>query len=147
MSAIPASSITTRLSGPIVAAQPGRSSWAIDQASFASVSVGASICSRNCAAAAAEGARPTTVPPVLVQAWARACMAVVLPVPAGAIASCTRAPEVAIARTSPAWPASSWTPFAVISNNATSTAVSGMVRPPVRPAAATRRCSAASTDR
>ena len=109
------------------------------------MSVGAAVWSRNWAAAAAEGARPTTCPPVLVQAWVSACIAVVFPVPAGAIANCNRRPEVAMARTKAAWPASRSTPFAVISSNATSTLVSGMVRPSVRPATSTSRRSAART--
>ena len=67
------------------------------------------------------GPSPTRCPPLLVQAVARACMAVVLPVPAGAMASCSRAPEVAIRRTRSAWPGSRSIPLAVISNNATST--------------------------
>jgi hypothetical protein len=45
-------------------------------------------------------------------------MAVVFPAPAGAIASCTRAPEVHIWRTSAACPASSAVPFAAISTRA-----------------------------
>ena len=39
---------------------------------------------------------------VWVQAEVRACMAVVFPAPAGAIASCSRAPEVHMERTSAA---------------------------------------------
>ena len=68
--------------------------------SLARVSAGAPVCSPSCAAAAAEGARPITVPPASVQARVRACRAVVFPAPAGAMASCSRDPEVAIARTS-----------------------------------------------
>ena len=49
-------------------------------------------------------------------------MAVVFPAPAGAIASCSRAPEVHIWRTSDACPASSAVPFAAISSRARSTA-------------------------
>ena len=49
-------------------------------------------------------------------------MAVVFPAPAGAIASCSRAPEVHIWRTSAACPASSAVPFAAISSSARSTA-------------------------
>ena len=40
-----------------------------------------------------------TVPPASVQARVRVCRAVVFPAPAGAIASCSRDPDVAIART------------------------------------------------
>ena len=47
------------------------------------------------------GASPITVPPASVQAAARVCIAVVLPVPAGAIASCSRAPR---------WPSGGPTP-------------------------------------
>jgi hypothetical protein len=99
---MPASSITTRVEGPISRAHWGRSPFSNDQVSLARVSVLAPICSRSAAAAAAEGARPTTVPPPSVHAPARARIAVVLPAPAGAIASCRRAPEVAIVRTSAA---------------------------------------------
>ena len=49
-------------------------------------------------------------------------MAVVFPAPAGAIASCNRAPEVHICRTSAACPASSAVPLAAISSSARSTA-------------------------
>ena len=47
-------------------------------------------------------------------------MAVVFPAPAGAIASCSRAPEVHICRTSDACPASRAVPFAAISSKARS---------------------------
>ena len=57
-------------------------------------------------------------------------MAVVFPAPAGAIASCSRAPEVHICRTSDACPASSAVPFAAISSRARSTA--GAVDGPIR---------------
>ena len=49
-------------------------------------------------------------------------MAVVLPAPAGAIASCKRAPEVHICQTREACPVSRALPFAAISSNARSTA-------------------------
>ena len=96
MSAIPASSITTRVDGPMLRTQSGRSCWSRDQVSLARVSVWALIWSRSWAAAAADGASPITVPPASVQAAARVCIAVVLPAPAAAIASCSRAPDVAI---------------------------------------------------
>ncbi len=69
-------------------------------------------------------------------------MAVVFPAPAGAIASCIRALEVHIWRTSAACPASSAVPFAAISSKARSTAVWSTADPSRRPAAATRRVSA-----
>ena len=69
-------------------------------------------------------------------------MAVVFPAPAGAIASCTRAPEVHIWRTSEACPASSAVPFAAISSKARSTAVCSTDAPPRCPAAVRRRRSA-----
>ena len=72
-------------------------------------------------AAAAEGARPMMVPPPSVHALARARIAVVLPDPAGAIASWSRAPEVAISRTSVACPALRVIPLAVDSSSARST--------------------------
>jgi hypothetical protein len=53
----------------------------------------------------------------------RARMAVVLPAPAGAIASCSRAPEVHICQTIEACPASRAVPFAASSSSARSTAV------------------------
>ena len=80
------------------------------------------VCSARTAAAAADGARPSTWPPSWVQARVRARMAVVFPAPAGAIASCSRAPDVHICRTSAACPASSAVPFAAISSRARSTA-------------------------
>ena len=132
------------------AAQSGRSPWAMDQVSLARVSVtadagptgadrsgaadaasrvrrwwgagvGVLIWSRRTAAAAADGASPMTWPPPLAQAVASARRAVVFPAPAGAIASCSRAPEVAIPRTSAACPALRVTPFAADSSNASST--------------------------
>ena len=69
-------------------------------------------------------------------------MAVVFPAPAGAIASCSRAPEVHICRTSAACPASRAVPFAAISSSARSTADSSTADPSRRPAAVTRRVSA-----
>jgi hypothetical protein len=92
------------------------------------VSVWVLIWSRSCAAAAADGASPITVPPASVQAAARVCIAVVLPVPA-AIASCSRAPEVAIWRTNAACPAFGATPLALASSNAASTAAGDIVWP------------------
>ena len=60
-------------------------------------------------------------------------MAVVLPAPAGAIASCSRAPEVHICRTSKACPASRAVLFAAISSRARSTADSSTADPSRRP--------------
>jgi len=145
VSAIPASSITTSVEGPISLAHCGRSPRVSDQVSLARVSVLVLICSRSAAAAAADGARPTTVPPPSVHAPASARIAVVLPAPAGAIASCSRAPEVAIVRTSAACPALRVTPLAVDSSRAMSTADSVTACPSTRPAMATRCCSAAMT--
>ena len=61
-------------------------------------------------------------------------MAVVFPAPAGAIASCSRAPEVHICRTRAACPVSRAVPFAAISSRARSTAdcVDGRSRRGVR---------------
>ena len=65
-------------------------------------------------------------------------MAVVFPAPAGAIASCSRAPEVHICRTSEACPASRAVLFAAISSRARSTADSiDALSPSRRPAAVT----------
>ena len=96
VSAIPASSIMTKVVARSRAAQSGRSPVVSDQVSLARVSVVAPVCSPSTAAAAAEGASPITVPPSSAQAAVRARMAVVFPAPAGAIASWSRAPEVAI---------------------------------------------------
>ena len=70
----------------------------------------------------ADGASPTTVPPPLRQAVARARIAVVLPNPAGAIANWRRAPLVAISRTSATCPGLSGVRFVTASMRATSTA-------------------------
>src|SRR5215212_96996 len=104
----------------------GRCPWPRDQLNLANVSVGQLICSPRTAAAAAEGARPRTVPPPAVHATASARIAVVFPAPAGAKPSCSRAADVAISRTSAACPAFRAIPLAVASSNATSTAVDGM---------------------
>jgi hypothetical protein len=69
----------------------------MDRVSFASVSAGAPVGSRSYAAAAADGANPITWPPLSLHARTRVRMAVVFPAPAGAIASCSRAPEVHMA--------------------------------------------------
>jgi hypothetical protein len=114
----------------------------MDQVSFASVSAGAPVASRSCAAAAADGASPTTWPLLSPHARARVRMTVVFPAPAGAMASCSRVPEVHMERTRAACPASRLTPFAADSSNASSTAPAATTQPSVRPAAATRRCSA-----
>ena len=115
----------------------------MDQVSLARVSVVAPVCSRSTAAAAADGASPTTVPPSSTQAAARARMAVVFPAPAGAMASWSRAPEVAIWVTRAACPALRVAPLAACSSSAISTASGWRVCRSARPAASTRRCSAA----
>ncbi len=85
------------------------------------------------------------VPPARVQARVRAFMVVVFPDPAGAIATWSRAPLVAISRTRWACPGLRVTPEAAVSVIASSTR-SGRIRvPPVRPAAASSACSAART--
>jgi hypothetical protein len=116
VSDIPASSMITKVDGPIRAAQSGRLPCWIDQVSLASVSERMPVCSPRTAAAAADGARPTTWPPSWVHARVKARMAVVFPAPAGAIASCKRAPEVHIWRTSDVCPASRAVPFTAISS-------------------------------
>lgn len=113
--------------------------------SLARVSVLVSIWDRSAAAAAADGASPSTWPPPSIHAPDKARMAVVLPDPAGAIASWRRAPEVAISRTSDVWPALSVTPLATLSMRAISTADSSTASPSVRLAASTSRFSAAIT--
>ena len=96
-------------------------------------------------AATADGARPMTVPPESCQARVRTCMAVVLPVPAGARASWTARPLVAISRTRDCWAALSWSSLAAASAIAMPTRTSLMVRPPVRRADSTMRRSASIT--
>jgi hypothetical protein len=115
----------------------------MDQVSFASVSAGAPVASRSCAAAAADGANPSIWPPPSLHARARVDMAVVLPAPAGAIASCSRAPELHMTSTRAACPASKALPLAAASKRASSMAPASTARPSVRPAVVTNRCSAA----
>jgi len=115
----------------------------MDQVSFANVSVGAPVLSRSRAAAAADGARPTTWPPLSIDAGVKARTAVVLPAPAGAMASWRRAPDMLIDLTNAACPGSKVTPLAACSNSASSTISAGAVRPSMWPATATTRCSAA----
>ena len=110
--------------------------------SLASVSAGATVASRSCAAAAAGGANPTTWPPLSVHARARMRIAVVFPAPASAMANCSRA-ELHIERTRAACPTSKEFPFAADSSRAKSTLAASAARPSVRPAAATSRWSAA----
>ena len=64
------------------------------------------------------------------------------PAPAGR-SPAAAAPEVHMARTRPACPASKLAPFAADSSSASSTVAPSRPRPSVRPAAATSRCSAA----
>ena len=96
-------------------------------------------------AAAAVGANPTTVPPLLRHAAASAEVAVVFPVPAGARASWTRAPEAAISRTRARCPSLSGRPLASASNSANPMSLSSAARPPPSSAAAKTRRSAART--
>ena len=72
-------------------------------------------------------------------------MAVVLPDPAGAMASCTRRPQVASWRTRWAWAVLRVIPLATDSSSATSTSTSLAARPPRRVAASSRYASSAST--
>ncbi len=147
VSAMPASSMMTRVLGPmrrfqsVGSPRPG----VMSQTSLARVSWWPCIWVPSWAAAAAEGASPMTLPPEAVQAIDRASMAVVLPEPAGAIASCTRAPDDAISRTRRTCPGLSWTRFAAHSSSARSTAVGSATLPPCCPAAVRRRCSACRT--
>ena len=114
-----------------------------DQVSLARVSVVAPVCSRRTAAAAAEGASPRTVPPSSTHAAARARMAVVFPVPAGAMASWSRLPEVAICVTRAVCPGLRVVPLAACSSRARVDRVRLARCPSTRPAVCTRRCSAA----
>ena len=110
VSAIPASSMMTRLFGSMAAIQAGAvcSRWLRLQVSLARVSQGTPSSFSSALAAAADGASPTTVPPDSVHADPRTRMAVVLLVPAGAMASWTRRPEQAMSRTRSLWPGASW---------------------------------------
>jgi hypothetical protein len=143
VSAIPASSMITNVDRPMPCTQSGSLPWRMDQVSLASVSAGAPAASRSCAAAAADGASPTTWPPLSRHARARVRIAVVFPAPTGAIASCSRAPEVHMERTRAACPTSKVFPLAAASSSASSTVAASATRPSVWPAVATRRCSAA----
>ena len=60
VSAIAASSMITKVVGPTAATHSERSPWSRDQVSLARVSVRIPVCSARTAAAAADGARPTT---------------------------------------------------------------------------------------
>jgi hypothetical protein len=66
-----------------------------------------------------------------------------LPAPAGAIASCSRDPDMLIERTKAACPGSKVTRLAACSSSASSTISAGAVRPSLRSATVTSRCSAA----
>jgi hypothetical protein len=90
--AMPASSMITSVPGPTPRIHSGGESVPRAQISLASVSQGAPMASRSPVVATADGATPSTLPPQAVHARARAARAVVLPVPAGASASWTRAP-------------------------------------------------------
>ena len=81
--------------------------------------------------AAVAGSRGEVLggPQAVRNAAARVCIAVLLPVPAAAIASCSWAPELAIWRTSAACPAFRVTPLALACSNATSTAAGDIVWP------------------
>ena len=152
VAAIAASSIRISDRESIRVIQCGRGalvSWVRCQTSLATVSVCGGVpwvgvmFSRSMLAAAAEGANPMMVAPAAVQARVRVARAVVLPDPAGAMATCTRALEVARARTRWAWASLRDTPLARASSSATSTWVSLMLCPSVRAAASRMTCSAA----
>ena len=118
----------------------------MDQVSLARVSVLAPICSRSTAAAAADGASPSTVPPSSVHAAARARMAVVFPAPAGARASWSRAPEVAICGDQGGLPGVEGGPVGGLLEQRHGDRVGrGPVCRSRRPAVATSCCSAART--
>ena len=135
---MPASSMITRLSARTVSAQSGRAWWVMPHASFASVSVVAWVCSRNWAAAAADGASPTTARPSATHASASTRIAVVFPAPAGANASCNLAPVWDIWRTKSACPGFSGTPSAALADRAAVTCAAGTGVPSARPARSTR---------
>ena len=138
--AMPASSQMISVPGPIVSnhVRAGSSAGAggpprvpVSWTSLAKVSVGESRSAARTSAALAVGANPITVPPSLRQAAASVAIAVVFPVPAGASASCTRAPEVAIACTNAFWPSLRSTPLlACCSSIAKPMLVSVTARPP-----------------
>ena len=60
VSAMPASSMINKVDGPTAAAHSGMSPCCSDQVSFARVSLRIPVCSARTAAAAADGARPST---------------------------------------------------------------------------------------
>src|SRR5215218_471447 len=60
VSAIAASSMITKVVGPTAATHSERSPWSRDQVSLARVSVRIPVCSARTAAAADDGARPTS---------------------------------------------------------------------------------------
>ena len=145
VSAIPASSMITNVSRPTTSASG--SSWPIAHTSLAKLSATTRLVPswrwlRSSSAAAADGAKPSTFPPLLVHAAARARMAVVLPVPAGAMASCSWRPEVAISWTKSCWPGFKGSWLARDWSSAKVTEFASTVRPPPRPAVSIRRCSA-----
>src|SRR4029453_1104026 len=67
-SAMPASSMMINVDGPTAVAQSDRLPSRKDQVSLAGVSARMPVCSARTAAAAADGARPSTWPPSWVQA-------------------------------------------------------------------------------
>ena len=88
------------------------------------MSVRMPVCSReHGGGGSGRGEADAPWPPSCGPGRVRARMAVVFPAPAGAIASCSRAPEVAICRTRAACPALRAVPFAAVSSSARSTAV------------------------
>jgi len=103
-----------------------------------------SSCPRS-AAAAADGARPITLPPSPFQALATTLIVTVLPVPAGANASCRSNPLPVNSRTIATCPGLSTTALAATSSSASSTDSALTVRPPVRIDRASNACSAATT--
>jgi len=142
---MPASSMITNVPGPTVSARG--SWWPIAHTSLARLSatialVPSSRRVRSSSTAAAEGARPTTLPPLLVHAAARARIAVVLPVPAGAMASCSCRPEVAMSWTRSCCPVFRGSWLAIDWSRAKVTEFASAVRPPVRLAVSMSRCSA-----
>ncbi|SLL29687.1 Uncharacterised protein [Mycobacteroides abscessus subsp. abscessus] len=104
---MPASSTTMRVSRPTSSNHlgVGLSGFCTQNTYLARVSATEWMSSLRTLAADAVGAKPSTVPPLSVQARPSTFMLAVLPVPAGARHSRTRACEEPSWRTMAAWPA------------------------------------------
>ena len=124
---MPASSMITRVSGPMLRTQAGSARQWVQRPDQLRQRVGVAVQLLTRAGARPPRRGPARSPcrrcrsrPWTGRSWRSSC-----PDPAGAIANCTRAPEVAISRTSSTWPGFSRVPLASVSSSARSTAVAG----------------------